>query len=294
MTALRPKRKRPDSAKWQAYYLNERTLDLISELRADPRISTLSDLADVNVGLVSGQNSFFVIDEKTAKANGVERSCVPIISRSFQLEGLAFTEDDFKRQLGMGRKVLLYLPGTELSEAEERYVRSGVLQGVNENYKCRIRTPWYEVPTSWKPEAFFYRQVGSYPRMVLNEFSAYSTDTLHKVRFHRGVDAASVVVSFNNSLTFLISELTGRSYGGGVLTFEPTEARSLPLPLNVTRKFDLEKADAEIRGGRQDELIRNVDNALLGDYLGLSSSDIKLLHEGWVTLRDRRMRRKKR
>ena len=157
-----------------------------------------------------------------------------------------------------------------------------------------MRTPWYKVPASWKPDAFFYRQVGSFPRIVVNEKRAHVTDTLHKLRFSDGIDGKNVAVAFNNSLTFLMGELMGRSYGGGVLTFEPSEARSLPIPFDPSVSFDFEKADELVRSGKTDELMEDVDRALLGGLLGMSRKDIALLHDGWLMMRNRRLARKKR
>lgn len=292
--SARPKRKLPESMKWQAYYLDNELLDLIAELDDHSGVKTSSELFEVNVGVVSGQNSFFVIDRETAAMNHIEEACTPIISRSFQLSGLALTDEDFERQLEMQRKVLLFLPDGELTKYEASYIRLGEEEGFNGNFKCRIRTPWYRVPTSWKPDAFFYRQVGAYPRIVINEKQAHTTDTLHKLRFADGIDGKSVAVAFNNSFTFLMSELAGRSYGGGVLTFEPSEARSLPIPFSSGISFDFEKADELVRIGKTDELISYVDAIVLGEYLGMENSDIALVRDGWLTLRNRRLARKKR
>lgn len=294
ISAMPLKRKLPDSMKWQAYYLDDNTLDLITELEARRDVLTSSELFDVNVGVVSGQNSFFVVDEKTARANNIMESCVPIVSRSLQLDGLSFTEEDFQRQLDLQRKVLLFLPTGELGDDEESYVRLGEEKGYDRNFKCRIRKPWYAVPTSWAPDAFFYRQVGAYPRIVINDKKAQTTDTLHKVRFAEGVDGKSVAVAFNNSLTFVVSELMGRSYGGGVLTFEPSEARSLPIPFEPSARFDFEKADSLARNGEVEQLLDYVDGILLLNSLGLDKSDVMLLRESWRILRDRRLNRKKR
>ena len=292
--AIPLKRKLPDSMKWQAFYLDDRVLELLSKLDEIEGIKTSSELFDVNVGVVSGQNSFFVIDQETASRNRIEQSCVPIISRSFQLSGLALTEDDFERLLGTQRKVLLFLPDGATSDAESVYIGKGEAEGYDGNFKCRIRKPWYKVPTSWRPDAFFYRQVGSYPRIVLNEKHAHTTDTLHKVRFADGVDGRNVTVAFNNSLTFLMCELMGRSYGGGVLTFEPSEARALPIPFSAEVSFDFEKADVLVREGRTDELIDYVDGLMLGNSLGLSRAEISLINDGWRMLRDRRLARRRR
>lgn len=294
LSAIPTKHKLPDSMKWQAYYLDDKVLQLLSELASHRCVRVASELFDVNVGVVSGQNSFFVIDRETAVKHRVSDACAPIISRSLQLNGLVLTEEDFEHQVELQRKVFLFHPDGDLTDDELAYIMLGEAKGYNENYKCRIRAPWYRVPTSWKPDAFFYRQVGSFPRIVVNEKQAYTTDTLHKLRFVDGVNGRNVAVAFNNSLTFLMSELTGRSYGGGVLTFEPSEARSLPIPFDTDISFDFEKADSLVRLGKTDELIEEVDHVLLGDLLGISRKDITLLHNGWLTLRNRRLARKKR
>ncbi len=294
LCSVTPKRKLSDSMKWQAYFLEDRVLELLAELDGHRCIRASSELFDVNVGLVSGQNSFFVIDQETASRHCICDACVPIISRSFQLNGLTLTEGDYDRQLELQRKVLMFLPEGDLSDDELEYVKLGEAEGFDANYKCRIRTPWYKVPASWKPDAFFYRQVGSFPRIVVNEKRAHVTDTLHKLRFSDGIDGKNVAVAFNNSLTFLMGELMGRSYGGGVLTFEPSEARSLPIPFDPSVSFDFEKADELVRSGKTDELMEDVDRALLGGLLGMSRKDIALLHDGWLMMRNRRLARKKR
>ena len=103
-----------------------------------------------------------------------------------------------------------------------------------------------------------------------------------------------MAVAFNNSLTFVVSELMGRSYGGGVLTFEPSEARSLPIPFERSLEFDFEKADSLARTGEVEQLLDYVDSILLINVLGLDKSDVRLLRESWHILRDRRLNRKKR
>lgn len=294
LASLPLKRKLPDAMKWQAYYLDSKALALIEELEGRSDVLTSSDLFDVNVGVVSGQNSFFIVDRETADERGIAGSCIPIISRSFQLDGLVLRDGDFERQLDTHRKVLLFLPSGELSEDDLRYIGYGEAEGYDQNFKCRVRKPWYKVPTSWAPDAFFYRQVGAYPRIVINEKGAQTTDTLHKVRFASGVDGRAVAVAFNNSFTFVASELIGRSYGGGVLTFEPSEARSLPIPFSDEYRFDFDKADTLARRGEMEQLLDYVDKITLVDGMGLSQDDASLLRDSWFILRNRRLKRNKR
>ena len=283
----------PSDMKWQGYYLNPDVLSLAGEILASPSVKKVSDIAEVNVGLVSGQNSFFVISEPEARRCGILDSCKPIVSRSLQLDGLAFTHEDMHAQEALGRNVLLFAPDTQLTATDKRYIAEGEKLGHNKNYKCRIRNPWYMVPMSWEPDAFFYRQAGAYPRIVLNSTEALNTDTLHKVRFKEGISGESAVLCFNNTLTFLMSELMGRSYGGGVLTFEPSEARNLPIPYMGTVELDFKHADDLARKGAVEQLLDYVDEIVLREQMGLEQADIHLLREAWKRLRDKRLARKR-
>ena len=47
--------------KWVKYYLSSEELELLKRLNNNPRISDATDLFEVNVGLVSGENDFFII-----------------------------------------------------------------------------------------------------------------------------------------------------------------------------------------------------------------------------------------
>jgi adenine-specific DNA-methyltransferase len=136
------------------------------------------------------------------------------------------------------------------------------------------------------------RQVHAYPKLVLNAAQATCTDTIHRVRFRHGANGKAVTAAYLNSLTFAFSEVTGRSYGGGVLTFEPSEAERLPLPLINAEQLDLAYFDRRLREGDIDAVLDVTDKVLLRDGLGLRSDQISILRGIWVKLRDRRINRK--
>jgi adenine-specific DNA-methyltransferase len=174
------------------------------------------------------------------------------------------------------------------------YIRSGELDGINGGYKCRIRRNWFVVPSKWIPDAFMLRQVHSFPKLVVNEGGAMPTDTIHRVRFRRPCDHRQVAAAFLNSLTFAFSEIRGRSYGGGVLTFEPSEVEGLPLPLSGAERLPADEVDQLLRRGRVNDALDVSDRILLREGLGLSHRDVRKLREIWETLRDRRIRRRPR
>lgn len=282
--------------KWVKYYLSNEELALLKRLNNDQRISNATDLFEVNVGLVSGENDFFVVNQDVVAEFSLQDSVVPIISRSEQLKGTVLTEEDYSNLIAMGKKVYLFAPGNDdfetLSEEQKKYIRWGEEKGYNKNYKCRIRPKWYHVPQSWRADAFLIRQANQYPRMILNEKKALVTDTLHKVRFIDGVQGSQIAAAFLNTYTFALSETLGRSYGGGVLTFEPGEMRKMRIPMKMADQLDLCKIDNWQREGKIEKILEYTDGILLRDGLGLSAHEIELLHSIWNKMCSRRMSRK--
>ncbi len=136
------------------------------------------------------------------------------------------------------------------------------------------------------------RQIHNYPKIILNEADATCTDTIHRVRLRNGTPAKIVAASFLNSLTFAFSEITGRSYGGGVLELEPNEAEKLPLPLVGADALDLNELDRLLRAGAIESVLDITDEVLLRKGMGLSVIETKMLRSIWQKLRDRRINRK--
>ena len=284
--------------KWVKYYLSNEELNLLDRLNKSSKITNATDLYDVNVGLVSGENAFFVINQEIVDKFHLQESVVPIISRTDQIKGLELTEQDYENLVKAGKKVYFFepadLPIDELPKSQRKYIQWGEAQEYNKNYKCRIRLRWYHVSYTWRAEAFLVRQANLYPKMVLNNKHALVTDTLHKVRFHEGVDGRIVVGAFLNTYTLALSETLGRSYGGGVLTFEPGEMRKMRIPMIAADKLDLDKMDALQREGKIDDILQYTDEILLHQGLGLTAHEVELLHNIWSKMKDRRLSRKNR
>ncbi len=282
--------------KWVKYYLSNEELSLLKRLNSDPRISNATDLFEVNVGLVSGENDFFVINQATVEEYKLQDSVIPIISRSEQLKGVRLTAHDYDSLTALSKRVFFFAPGNvnvdELTDEQRIYIQWGEKKNYNKNYKCRIRPKWYHVSQTWRADAFLIRQAHLYPRMILNEKQALVTDTLHKVRFLESIDGECVAAAFLNTYTFALSETIGRSYGGGVLTFEPGEMRKMRVPMKMSDQLDLQKIDCWQREGKIDKILDYTDIILLRKGLGLTEHEIQLLHSIWDKMCGRRMSRK--
>lgn len=283
--------------KWTKYFLNEEEILLLRRLKADQRIMACKEIFDTEVGLVTGRNEFFMMKEEQVKEWNLEDYTIPVVSKSNQLKGITFSEMDFHDNSMAQKATHLFLPPDvdfdDLPEVCQKYIKYGEEQGFHEGYKTRIRKRWYITPSRWVPDAFALRQVGEYPKIILNETGASSTDTIHRVRFKEGVDKRLAAVSFLNSLTFAFSEVTGRSYGGGVMTFEPSETAEIQIPNFDNFAIDFNEIDTLIRKREIEKVLNIVDEALLIKHHGFSKEEVNQMRGIWKKLSQRRINRKK-
>jgi adenine-specific DNA-methyltransferase len=229
--------------KWTQYFLDEGEINLLRNMRANPTLTEAGKVIDVDVGIVTGQNQFFVLNDEQINARRLNDYTLPIVGRSGHLKGAIFSEANWRAnaEANLPAHLLNFpnVPFDELPEAAGEYVTSGQAEGLHTGYKCRIRQRWYIVPSVWTPDAFMLRQIHGYPKIVVNRTKATCTDTIHRVRLLNGTKGEVIAAAFLNSLTFAFSEVMGRSYGGGVLELEPNEAEKLPLPLKGSERLDI-------------------------------------------------------
>lgn len=282
--------------KWTQYYLAPAEIDLLRNLRSHQEVRRFGEFASIDVGLVTGENDFFVLSTEQVADHGLAGLVTPIVSRSAHLEGIQFRSADWRTLHDQGQGVWLFAPPgvkpSELSIPARRYVKYGESQRFHEGYKCRIRKRWYVVPSQWTPDAFALRQVHGFPKVVLNAAGATTTDTIHRVRFHDRRIGKAIAGAFVNSLTLAFSEVMGRGYGGGVQTFEPSEFEGLLIPNPTIEVMDASAVDRHLRGGRVQECLDHTDAILLRRVLGLDRDDALRLRRIWETLRDRRVLRR--
>lgn len=285
-----------DSEKWLKYFLSAPEIAFMRELRATGAALPLSTYASVNVGVVTGKNQFFVLRQSEIESRGLQGHTMPLVSRSAHLVGARVGKRDWKQLAAEDHLVhLLHLApinGAKPKGALESYIRLGEDQKVHKGYKCSIREPWYAVPSVWIPDAFVFRQIYDFPRVVLNTAEATSTDTIHRMRC-KTANPRAVLANTYTSLTAASAEIEGRSYGGGVLELEPTEAERLLMPAKLGPALSLDECDRLVRNDRLGDVLDENDRLVLKETMGLSATECRMLRRVWEKMRDRRLARRR-
>ena len=287
--------------KWTKYFTSHKEIEIIQQIKEDVRFAPFSDFGTINVGVTTGNNKYFSIDKETCEKYELVDVTLPLIGRSSHAHGIYFTESDWLENIEAEKKARLVVfpskPLEKYAQKHKEYIKLGEKNEVNQGYKCSIRNQWYIVPSIWIPDAFFLRRNNLYPKFVLNNCGAISTDTMHRMKFNDGVDAETLLLSYYNSISFAFTEVCGRSYGGGVLEILPGEMGNIMLPIikgfPINKKKELlQKIDTVVRtNGNIENALDLVDEAVLVEHLGLEPELCISCRAIWKKLQQRRLGR---
>ncbi|MEO7652322.1 MAG: N-6 DNA methylase [Bryobacteraceae bacterium] len=276
--------------------LPQKARELYRELRASKLAGKLGEHASIGIGYVTGANDFFHLSPDGVRTWGIPpRFLRPAVRRGRSLAGVQFTTADWRRALSGGETgyLLLVPPDGKVPGTVARYLAYGQSEGVDQAYKCRVRTPWYSVPQVHQPDAFLSYMSGSTPHLVANHARAVAPNSLLGLRMRPGspLSADAVAGLWHTSLTRLSTELAGHPLGGGMLKLEPAEAESVVIA-TPRRTRDIASLTVALDGIIRDEgeaaAAEHADQAVLQRELGLTGRDCKLLREAARLLRERR------
>lgn len=279
--------------KWMPVFLSLGERALLSQLTASDDIERFSDIASVDVGIVTGANKFFLVPDTTVEEFALQQWAHPMFGRSDHVQGLIYSEKDHEANKVDGLPANFLWFQEEQIEAlptnARKYLDIGLSQKLHTRFKCRTRKLWYKVPSVYSAPIAMLKRAHHYPRLVLNSADAYTTDTAYRIRSF-GIKPEALVIGFVNSLTCLTAEMEGRHYGGGVLELVPSEIERLLIPMIKATVAELRAADQRFRSAKSDsEFLRMQDSLVLGS-IGVTKADQELLHNAWLKLRDRRHR----
>jgi len=263
--------------KWTNYILTDQELNFVDKLKNKyQQIKFYTDKAQV--GIVSAANDYFILNDKELIENKLTRFrsiLKPILPKGALVPNVAnFTNFDYNSLKAKNVKVNFLLfpndPKSRLNQKIIDYLNKGEKKKkdgtgqLHKRYKMKKRDNWYHVPTTWLSEGLFVKRSHKYPKIFVNEAKSLATDSFYRINMKKKFDIKNLVFSFYNSLTFVLAELEGRFYGGGVLELTPNEFKSLSIPYcdNITDE-QFNSLDQMLRDGIDIEDILSFTNSIL-------------------------------
>jgi adenine-specific DNA methylase len=283
----------PKSDKWTFFFLDQNEINLIEKYQNNG-MDQIGTYADVQVGMTTGYNKFFTVTKSTVEEYNLHEYAEKMVGRAVQVPSLVFTEEDWKENTKKDKRAyfLKFPPKDELENGALEYVNWGEEQEFHNGYKTGKRDEWQVVPSTWVSDALFIRRNNVYPKLIMNDAEAYTTDTMHRVKLDDDVNERALIASYYNSLSLAFAEISGRSHGGGALELMPNEAEEIRIPYDERNADLLDEIDKVLREDKNiDEIIEYTDEIILKERAGLSESDIETANRAWEKLRDRRLNR---
>lgn len=278
--------------KWTRALLSPAEREVLAKARQNGSVHRFSEIASVDVGIVTGANKFFLVSQETVNEHKLHRWAFPMFGRSGHCPGVIYDQEQhsINEDAGLPSNFLWFDVDerSKLDRHARSYVSIGEQQELHLRYKCRVRKPWFKVPSVYSTQVGMLKRCHDLPRLIYNAADAYTTDTAYRISSDK-VPAQRLVGNFVNSLTALSAELEGRHYGGGVLELVPSEIERLVVPVNTSSTRWLRSLDASIRTSSPLDLLDLQDRRVLSP-LGLTTADVETLRGGWLKMRNRRQR----
>lgn len=217
------------------HLLSSEAADAAHALESCPELKRFGSVADVKIGVVTGDNRFFVISEVQRQRAGLRRHHFRPVVGKYAILGGGFefntkdtaVDDSFQWLLcpnpsSADQKLLKHLDSYPLADRQAN--------------RTMEKRPYWQAPLLGQTADAFLRYMGKTgPRLVLNKAGFLCTNTIHCVYFAPSVtpiQRKAICLAAHSTYTQLSAEIEGRQYGSGVLKLEPSEARNLRVPAN--------------------------------------------------------------
>lgn len=222
------------------FLIADKVRALYAEQKSLPGSRTLSDLAEIGIGYVSGDNDFFHLRPSDARLWQIPSSALlPSARNSRSLSTGRITKATVSewQKADLPYLLLRLTRNGSLPDAVRLYLDSPAGRSARQGYKCRNRAPWYSVPDVRVPDFLLTYMCGRAPTLVANEARVSCSNTLLSVRIRDKALAARVLPGWKSTFSQLSSELEGHPLGGGMLKLEVREASRVRFSC-AERSFD--------------------------------------------------------
>ncbi len=284
--------------KWTNYILSDEELMFIDSQKENLRV--IRDYCNnVEVGIVTAANDYFIVNNDVIKEYNLKEYVVPILSRSGEIKRkIVFKRSDLNKCYKENRAVNLLtfkdVKQCVLKKNAISYIKKGRDQGLHERYKFKKRKHWHHIPSVWISEGFFTKRSHLFPRIIVNEANVHVTDSFYRINMKDGNKIKDLTFSFYNTLTFILCELEGRYYGGGVLELTPNEFKNIAIPycINVKDAQFIKLNNMLQSGNDLKEILEYTDEIILHKFFKISKENIERLRTIYGKLVKRRLKQK--
>lgn len=216
---------------------------LLQEEQSDKLDITIGTFFKIQRGIATGDNGFFIVDDTIKKTYDIPESFLtPVIPPPRKLKSDTYT----KKESSADNKYLITCRQNleaikECCPGLYEYLKKGEEDGVNLRSNCRHRIPWYSLEKrEVSPILVSYMGRESDNRhlpirFILNKAEVVATNSYlclyPKNEYKYCFDQPSVceqVWNILSSISAKVLKAYGRSYGGGLIKWEPKELASIP------------------------------------------------------------------
>jgi adenine-specific DNA-methyltransferase len=214
----------------------EDTVKAMESIEQTRCVTNLGNLADVLIGIVTGANDFFVINQDIAERWGLSDSCLrPIFSKASLFEGIKITKPELKRAFKNNVRCLLLNTDEHVDNLPLKvYLWSFPEDRKFSNCTFGKRANWHQPDDGKIPDAFFPYVLQYGPSLILNVAKTTCTNSVHRIFFKNNVSPVQIraaAISVLSTYSQLSAEVEGRTYGVGALKLEPSEAKRIKIIL---------------------------------------------------------------
>ena len=196
---------------------------------AQPGHPLLGDFFRISRGQVTGCNELWIATSETQKLIP-ERYLFPCVTDAMEIiqaDGLLTDASKLRR--------IIDLPAdfSELSPSErenvDAFLENARFCGALNSYIAQHRKAWWRVGLKPPPAIVMSYMGRRPPRFARNACGARLINIAHGLTPRRGM-SVSLQDRFVSWLNQNVAVTTGRTYGGGMVKFEPGDAMNIPLP----------------------------------------------------------------
>lgn len=231
--------------KWNSFL---REPSIIERILRRAEFRELKEIARVSFGVKTGYNDYFIMDKARSREFGIEpKFLVPVVGSPKDFPGLEISGGEIRE--------MMFVCGVSKAELQEqgdlgalRFIEYGERLKVTISRtssqrevalpnvpSLRSRKVWYRLDTPAPPPIILPELHDERIRAWWNEARAFPRAPLYYCTPKDEHSAKILIAYLNSSLSQLLLELRGRSYGGGVLDIKVREYALLPClrPENV-------------------------------------------------------------